>query len=174
MRLVAASLVGGFTLVLAAASGTQTQSAEPSQSARVAAVRFAIQNGWTFPSTNVVVSTVFDRGVMHGSPMTRSQAPANTEIARMLGPAVKAEWPAKYLDCAGDRGPCWARGEISVLEVGEMLTDSTDVLLRFYAGPAKPGEPATSTSAVIEMGRRGTGWVGMRYRTGPQSITRRK
>lgn len=174
MPLAAAAFAGGFTLLLASAVVPQTQSVEPSHSARVAAVRFAIQNGWKFPSTNVVVSVVFDRGVMHGRPVSNNQGRANAEIAKLLGPDVKAEFPNKYLDCATDRGPCWAKGEVSVLEIGEMLTDSTDVLLTFYAASAKPGEPSSSTSAIIEMEKRGSGWVGTRYKMGPTTRTRPK
>ena len=158
----------------AAAAGQSPEPAQPASSARVAAVRFAIQNGWKFPSTNIVLSAVFDRGIMHASPITRNQSAANEEITRLLGPGVKAEWPNKYLDCANDRGPCWAKGDVSVLEVGEMLTDSTDVSIVFYAAPLKSGEPSTVTRAVIEMEKRGGGWVGKRYSMGPSTSTRRK
>lgn len=87
---------------------------------------------------------------------------------------MKAEWPNKYLDCAGDRGPCWAKGDVSVLEIGEMLTDGTDVRIVFYAAPENPGEPATTRHAVIDMEKREGGWVGKSYTMGPTTITRRK
>ena len=166
--------------VVAALGGVAAESAqelEPSPSARVAAVRFAIQDGWKFPATNIIVSTQIDRGVMHARPVrgyTKEQTRFSEDIARLIGPDVKVSFPGKFLDCATDRGPCWAKSETAVLEVGEMLDDAPAVSVRLYSAGLKPGEPPTTRTAVLRLERRGTGWIGAGYSMGPTTLTRRR
>ena len=73
MRLLCVVLV---SLAFGQAQATQTfpTRAAASPSARVAAVHFAIANGWQFPKTNVVVAEETDYGVMHGRSIGRSSA----------------------------------------------------------------------------------------------------
>ena len=143
----------------------------PSPYPRVAAVQFALKNGWEFPKTNVVVANEAFFGAVDGHPDRKSiadQEKEALEIAKLLGPDVKTAWAVQKLDCPQGPGrrPCYAK-DISVVVVGGLYVDQPSSGIQVYS----PG--GTMKHAVIELEKRETGWVGTRYSLGPGTLTRR-
>lgn len=141
----------------------------PSSYPRVAAVRFAIQNGWKFPKTDVVVAIDAFFGAVDGHPDKKSvddQEKEALEIAKLLGPDVKTAWATQRLDCQkSGRPPCSAR-DVSVIIVGGLYVDQPSSYIQDYS-------PGTLTHAVVELEKRDDGWVGTRYKLGPSTLNRR-
>ena len=157
-----------------ATGSSSTQVASPS--ARVAAVHFAIAQGWKFPKTNIIVAEETDLGVMHGRSIGRSPAEQkrySEEIARIIGPEVKvARAVGKFLEGRGATGPpYYSKTDVSVLEVSEVLEGGTDLRLAVYSRGPGPTDPPTVTSAVIDLERREKNWIGVRYSMGPKTLT---
>ena len=81
--------------------------AAPSPYPRVAAVQFALQNGWQFPKTNVIVAIEAFFGAVDGHPDRKSindQEKEALEIAKLLGPDVKTARAVQKLDCPQGAG----------------------------------------------------------------------
>ena len=142
-------------------------------SARLAAVQFAIANGWHLPKTNLVVALDTTLGAVDGRPIKISdeqQAAEASAIARLLGSEVKTGWATDYLDCPS-RGVCFPKST-PVLVVNGLFEGENDILVRLYIPAEAPGQPIALTSAIIDVETRDTGWTGVRYRQAPETLRR--
>jgi hypothetical protein len=143
---------------------------EPSPYSRVAAARFAIQNGWQFPKINIVVAIDAFFGAVDGTPVRQSIADEEKEaleIAKLLGPDVKTARARSILDCPTGRSPCYAK-DVTVVIVGGLWEGNTP------GSGIQMHEPGSMTHAVIDLERRDGGWVGTRHRLGPSTLIRRR
>jgi hypothetical protein len=149
----------------------------PSPFSRVAAARFAMQNGWQFPKTKLVVAIDAFFGAVDGHPVRQSivdQEKEALEIAKLLGPDVKTAFARSLLDCPNGRNPCYAK-DVAVFVVSGMWEGNTPgAYVQLYLPGSKPGDPSTMTHAAIDLERRDGGWVGARYSLGPSTLTRRR
>jgi len=169
------TLAGSALLTVVISAALQAQKPpvipEPSPYSRVAAARFAIQNGWQFPKTNIVVAIDAFFGAVDGHPVRQSIADEEKEaleIAKLLGPDVKTARAASVLDCPTGRGrpPCYAK-DVTVVIVGGLWEGNTP------GSGVQMHSPGSMTQAVIDLERRDGGWVGTRYRLGPTTLNRR-
>jgi hypothetical protein len=144
-------------------------------SARVAAVRFALAQGWQLPTTNAVVALETTFGWPDGTPVKQSAeetAREAAEIAKLLGPSVRTGRAGDHVLCPERR--CYAANDVWVIIVDGLAAGEIDIRIRVFAPDAVRNQPSTLTSAVIDLERRENGWIGTRYRRTPNTIITRR
>jgi hypothetical protein len=142
-------------------------------SPRLAAVAFAIQNGFKLPRANLIVANE----VAHGDTVDVPRLPTDRRttlpleetlrdaeaIATLLGPGVKTGWAKDLLRCSTKSwGSCVASTSASVLAVDEPPNNEMAVRVKFYA----PG--ARIYYATVEIQKQASGWVATRFSTEPK------
>jgi hypothetical protein len=175
---LAALVIVAIAVSLEASQAPSPVIPEPSPYSRVAAVRFALQNGWPFPKTNLVVAIDAFFGAVDGTPVRQSvvdEEKEALEIAKLLNPNVKTARAASRLDCPTGRQPCYAT-DVTVLVVSGLWEGNTPgANIDMYSpGGARSGDPSSMTLAVIDLEHRDAGRVGTRYRLGPSTLMRRR
>jgi hypothetical protein len=141
-------------------------------SARVAAVRFALDNGWKIPDENLVVAVesqfnnVVDGAIVNSAEVDRLRDAS--AIARLIGPAVTTGAAAQMLTCRQHKCvPAAGRG-VAVISEPEATGKGIAVIgIQVYLPSSDPKFDGLLLTGVIELEQRGAGWVGARNRAGP-------
>lgn len=152
----------------------------PITSQRTAAVRFAIENGFEIPRTNIVVAleTLIQGGRFRSTTLFSSQERGRDaeELARLVGPTVRTVRAQDVLSCPESR--CYASTNLSVLAVEGPFTDppgtphgseSTGIYIKVYS-PERSDSRAKLYNCVVDTERRGSDWFGTRFRVAPNSF----
>jgi hypothetical protein len=152
-----------------------TQSVFPSP--RLAAVDYAIRNGFEIPQGNLVVANevtfggisdvpraAFDRRTMLPLEETLRDAEA---IARLLGADVKTGWAKDLVLCPERR--CYASTTTSVFVIEE-LANGPGVYMKLYAPATGTGDRATLNHASVKTEQRGSGWFATGYEFAPKKL----
>jgi hypothetical protein len=160
----------GFVCAPGLAAVTQHSPAMP----RLAAVRFAIENGWNLRDAVVIVESTI--AVVDGTPIKQSeleQVQETSAIANFLGEGTKTGRARDYLTCPSP-AMCFPAPGVSkkVLVVNRPMVGSSGVLVLFFTPASPEGGRETLTKAIIEVEQRSNGWSGIRYREIPKTLSR--
>jgi hypothetical protein len=141
-------------------------------SPRLAAVAFAIQNGYNLPRTNMVVANEVTYGGTSDVPRLRTDRRTTLPVeetmrdaqalAKLLGPEVKTGWARELLDCPRNSNLCKLKTSVSVLVVEELANNETGVLMKFYA----PDQPIYM--ALVETQKQSSGWTAKEFSVRPR------
>ena len=170
-------LLGWLIVASVVAQGQAAQSPAPNQSARVAALTFALKSDWQFPRSNVILAGDTHFGAIDGHPVRQSAAEVDRETREMsalLGTEIKTGRAAAYLSCPSP-GVCFAKTDQSVIFVGGLFQGDSDVLIRVYTpGPVATDRTSHSstTSAIVQLKRQDSGWVATEYSRPPRTLVR--
>lgn len=172
-----------FAAVLLVAAGLAHLEAEPAgqtpvfRSPRLAAVAFAIKNGFEIPRANLVVAHEIDFGALRDRPrvptdrrdtLSRDEILRDAaDIAQLLGPGVTTSATTTLVTCTPR--PCFASGATIVLGVDELKNNETAVLIRLFT-PSTTTERAAMTQAAVDTSRQQAGWIATRFTRPPQKL----
>ena len=158
-----------FVMLLAMPTYAQTGTGDPS--ARLAALSFAKENGFEFPTDSIVVAneSVVGRGPTPVSRISeQSSAAASRALAAQISANARAAAAVDFLECK--QTVCSPSGRMNVLVVSEPAEspEGVQVGIRLFSpGSQAEGFRPSITNAVIKIERRGTGWVGTGIDLGP-------
>src|SRR5262245_44009247 len=137
---MSAAITATIAICLATTIGPGVSTRQQTQFPRLAAVRFAIENGWKLPKTNIVVVVETHLGAIDGRPVPQSDAQRLEEtelIAKLLGPGAKTGAAKDYLSCRGSI--CSTSTDAYVLVVNGLYQGETDVLINLHTPPSRTG-----------------------------------
>jgi hypothetical protein len=174
MRMVMTTLLFCAGALVSPAASFEDQSATPHP--RLAAVRFAIENGWQFPKDVVLAAETFVRMPDGPRPIPRSpeeDATENQQIATLLG-GVKIGRTRDYLSCPSDfLGPsCLTTTNDYFLVVGRPFVGQSGVILSLYTPPGRNNGREAVTQASVKLERRGAEWTAIHYGVQPRTLSR--
>jgi hypothetical protein len=163
-----------FQVALFAGFATaEAQAAAPS--ARVAALQFAVANGFSVDRSNTVVVREADYMRAHGSANRSTEEERSRDalaMARALGPAVSVAAARDVLEC--QRNYCAAAGTKAVLTVDEPgnAEGGMGVLVQVYSPSQNLAlhPRGTSTLMIVLVRQQGNGWVGEKALAGPTQV----
>jgi hypothetical protein len=141
-------------------------------SPRLAAVAFAIENGYNIPRTNVVVANEPTYGGTNDVPRLptdrRTKLPQEETIkdaeaiAKLLGPEVRTGWARELLQCPRSSNNCTLTTGVAVLVIEELPNNETVSMLKFYT----PGK--SLYWAQVDTQKTAAGWIATRFASGPR------
>ena len=147
------------------------------RSPRLAAVAFAIKNGFEIPRANLVVAHEIDFGAVRDTPrvptdrrdtLSRDEILRDAaDIAQLLGPGVTTSATDTLVTCTPR--PCFASGTKIVLGVDELKNAETGVLIRLFT-PATTTDRPAMTQAIVDTAREPAGWSATRFTRPPQKL----
>jgi len=164
LRLV---IAGVFFAVI----GQSPQAPTVYPSPRLAAVAFAIRNGYNIPRTNVAVANEVTYGGINDVkrlptdrrttlPLEETLRDAEA-LAKLLGPDVKTGWARELLACPRNSSECTLTTGVSVFVVEELPNNEMGVNMKFYA----PGK--RMCMAGVEVQRQPSGWIATKFYAAP-------
>jgi hypothetical protein len=138
---------------------------------RAAAVRYVREHGMEIPSQDVVVAldTLFQNIDSKGQPFTQTELERDAlEIARILGPTARTGAAAAWLRC--EKSKCVPSTSTSVLVVNQ--AENSGVFMRLYAAAdCPPDNCGVESIVVVDVESRDGGWIGVRNRLGPSTVS---
>jgi hypothetical protein len=150
-------------------------------SPRLAAVAWAVANGFEIPRTNIILANEIETGQVNhgrGSPNDRARSLPLEEslrdsraVAALLGPGVKTGPVAEIVSCPERR--CFASTTAHALLVDDLKDDSTGVYIKLYSPGTQPGDRGTLLHAIVNTARVPAGWSATGFTTGPTRIALR-
>lgn len=135
--------------------------------ARVAAVRYAIEHGLEIPRSNIVVAedTLYAMPHPPSSRMTAELASSEArDIAKVLGQGVRTGRASEFLQCPKWR--CELTTGTSLLLVNEPDEENT-ILIRAYSPPERPDALVMLAQVIVHLQEREHGWVAVAHSMGP-------
>lgn len=176
LRTTACGLVS--VLLIATQSVAQAAGQESSTLPRVAAVRYAIANGWNLAEPNIIVILESTLGAISGRAVPQTEAQRDqeaAEIAKHLGPTARTGRAREYLDCPSP-GICFTAPGVTskVLVVNGLFQGHDDILIRLYIPPTLNNGRDAMSKAIVDLERRGNAWAGLRYAEAPNTLVRGK
>ena len=165
-----------FALVVAGSHVAFQEAASiAASSPRVAAVRFAVENGLKISEVDTVVALDTTFGWPDGTPVPLSEEQRASEakvIAAMLGPRVSVGKASDFVNCADRR--CYAATAKVVVIVDGLAAGESDIRVRIFSPGADASDPGTLTSTVVDLMVRGDQWTGVRFSRGPTTFVTRR
>ena len=143
-----------------------------------AALRFALNNGYDVPETDLVVAIESDFNAAHkrpDSPSKSKQASEALNVARTISPGIRVFPAADFMKCV--KGVCVPRGRTSVLTVREpeiVADGSAKVLLTLYSPPPSGSDyDGILTQAIVVLRLSGNTWIGDSFSLAPRTVALR-
>jgi hypothetical protein len=156
-------------LLLLATSSLPAQSATSIE--RVAALRYAMANGFEIPADAIVVVETATEPNQPRPPATREEfrsADARA-LARELGESARTAAAKDAVACKQRFCHSLTATPVVVASDPELGKDGETTVLVRVIGPAADGV-SVHTQAVIVVKRAGDGWVGEKFRLGPATL----
>jgi hypothetical protein len=160
------------TLLWAGQSPTPKPTPTIYPSPRLAAVAFAIANGYNIPRTNVVVANEPTYGGTNDVPRLptdrRTKLPQEETmkdaeaIAKLLGPNVKTGWARELLQCPRSSNNCTLTTSVAVFVIEELPNNETVSMLKFYTAGK------SLYWAGVDTHKTEAGWIATRFVSGPR------
>jgi hypothetical protein len=179
MRPVAVTSVRLALVGLATAIVQGTMPAQ-SSSPRMAAVEFALRNGFDIPRANLVVALEVRYGGVSDIPRTATDRSTTLppevvlrdarEIAALLGPDVTVKSALPLVLCPQRR--CYAAADVPVLVVDELKNDEPGIYVKLYL-PAQAEAQALLRHAIVDVEQTPAGWTATRFRRVPTTVVAR-
>src|SRR5436190_19191050 len=154
-------------LLWAGQSPTPTSAPTVYPSPRLAAVAFAIRNGYNIPRTDVVVANEPTYGGTNDVPrlptdrrtkLPREETMKDAEaIAKLLGPEVRTGWARELLQCPRSSNNCTLTTNVAVFVVEELPNNETVSMLKFYAAGK------SLYWAQVDTQKTEAGWIATRF-----------
>lgn len=165
-----------FVLVVVGSHGGFQQVAhDAASSPRVAAVRFALENGLKISTVDTVVAFDTTFGWPDGTPVALSEEQRAAEakvIAGMLGPRVSVGRASDFVNCVERR--CYAATAKVVVIVDGLAAGESDIRVRIFSPGVDASDPGTLTSTVVDLSVRDNRWSGVRFSRGPTTFVTRR
>ena len=146
-------------------------------SPRLAAIAFAVANGFEIPRTNLVVANEVETGMTNDVPKTANDRARSLPVevtlrdsqavAKFLGPDVKTAPVAQLRECP--QRNCFNPTKSWVLLVDDLKNDGTGVYIKLYAPMTDAGVRGVLLHAIVDTAKSGSGWIATKFTFGPKN-----
>jgi hypothetical protein len=146
-------------------------------SPRLAAIAFAVANGFEIPRANLIVANEVETGMTNDVPRTANDRARSLPVevtlrdsqavARFLGLDVKTAPVSEIRECP--QRLCFNPTKSWVLLVDELKNDGTGVYIKLYAPMTEAGGRGVLFHAIVDTARSGSGWVATKFTFGPKN-----
>ena len=145
-------------------------------SPRLAAIAFAVANGFEIPRANLIVANEVETGMTNDVPKSANDRARTLPVevtlrdsqalAKFLGPDVKTAPVAEIRQCP--QRNCFNPTKSWVLLVDDLKNDGAGVYIKLYAPMTEAGGRGVLVHAIVETAKSGSGWVATRFTSGPK------